>query len=336
MTAMRFLLLADTRNLSTFDPVTPPGEEIRNLFILVLVVTGLILLLVWSVLAYNLATCKRWRGPSDPQPAQVYGSMPIETAWTAAPLLIVFVLILLTARGLWEVKRSPASAPPNADSLKVMVIGRQWWWEYHYSTSQDPEQGFATANELHLPVGEPGHPRPIYLVLQSADVNHSYWVPRLTGKTDVIPGRVNTMWFQSEKPGLYLGQCAEYCGNAHARMLLRVYMDEPKEYEAWLENQKKPAVEEPSARDGREIFLNLACANCHTIRGTPANGTYGPDLTHLMSRETIAAGILHNTPANISKWVQYSQLLKGGCLMPEFKLDEQKVDRLVHYLSTLK
>jgi cytochrome c oxidase subunit 2 len=333
---MSFPLLADTPDFSTFHPVSTSGGEIRNLFILVLVITGLILALVWGVLAYNLLTAKRWRGPDDPQPAQVYGSMPIETAWTAAPLLIVFVLILLTARGLWGVHKAPAEVHPDAQAMNVMVIGRQWWWEYHYTTSEKKEQGFTTANELHLPASDPGQVRQAVLSLQSADVNHSYWVPRLMGKTDLIPGRVNVLTFHSERPGLYLGQCAEYCGNAHARMLLRVYVDEPKAFEAWQANQMKLAVDDPSARDGRDVFLNLACTNCHAIRGTPAKGTYGPDLTHLMSRDTIAAGILPNTPENIRQWVRYSQLLKGGCLMPEFKLSDQEMDKLVHYLTTLK
>jgi cytochrome c oxidase subunit 2 len=328
-----------TQNLSIFDPASPPAEAIRNLFILVLAVTGAIFLLVEGVLLYSIVRFRR-SAPEATEPPQVYGSMPIEIAWTAAPALICFLLALILTRTEFEVRVKPPDPRAGDNSLFVTVIGRQWWWEYVYSRYDGQELGFITANELHVPASEDGVPRPVYLTLQSADVCHSYWVPRLAGKTDLIPGRTNQMWFQSNKTGLYLGQCAEYCGTQHAHMLLRVYVDSPADFQSWLANQRKAAVDSPlddkAARAGRDVFLSQSCVNCHRVRGTRAQGTYAPDLTHLMSRETLASGMVANTPEELRKWLIDPQQTKPGCLMPAFGLSEQQVNDLVGYLGTLK
>jgi len=179
-------------------------------------------------------------------------------------------------------------------------------------------------------------PRPVYLTLRSADVCHSFWVPRLAGKTDLIPGRTNHMWFQTSQPGLFLGQCAEYCGTQHAHMLLRVNVDSPQEFQSWLDAQRKPAVDDAAARAGRDVFLSQSCVNCHRVRGTSARGTYAPDLTHLMSRQTLAAGMVPNTRDQLRNWLTDPQQTKAGCLMPAFGLSRQQVDLLVNYLMTLK
>src|SRR5262249_1117038 len=163
-------------------------------------------------------------------------SMPIEIAWTAAPALVVFVLILVILRTEFEVRANPAPPQPGDNALHVTVIGHQWWWEYAYDYYDGKKLSFITANELHVPASDPGNKgvkRRIYLTLKSADVCHSFWVPRLAGKTDLIPGRTNQMWFETDRPGLYLGQCAEYCGTQHANMLLRVYVDPPDKFQAW-------------------------------------------------------------------------------------------------------
>jgi cytochrome c oxidase subunit 2 len=195
---------------------------------------------------------------------------------------------------------------------------------------QDGEQlRFAAA-------GEDGVPRPVRLTLKSADVCHSFWIPRLAGKTDLIPGRVNSLWFQTDQPGLYVGQCAEYCGTQHAKMLLRVIVDSPRDFDSWLENERKPAAEEPDGSAGRSAFLSQSCVNCHRVRGTPAQGTYAPDLTHLMRRETIASGIVPNTPENLRRWVDNPQTIKPGCLMPAFGLGNRERDDIVRYLLTLR
>ena len=179
-------------------------------------------------------------------------------------------------------------------------------------------------------------PRPVYLTLESADVCHSFWVPRLAGKTDLIPGRTNHMWFQTPQQGLFLGQCAEYCGTQHAHMLLRVSVDSPGEFQNWLDNQKKPASSDASVREGRDVFLSQSCVNCHRVRGTIASGSYAPDLTHLMSRQTLAAGMVANSRDELRKWVIDPRQTKQGCLMPAFGLSEQQVDQIVNYLVTLK
>jgi cytochrome c oxidase subunit 2 len=333
------LLLANgvspPENLSIFDPTSPAAQSIRSLFILVLAITGAIFVIVESVLLYSIVRFRR-SGSETTEPPQVYGSMPIEIAWTVAPMLIVFVLALILTRTEFEIRVNSAKPPPGSKPLYITVIGHQWWWEYVYDKYDGQELGLITANELHVPAGEEGVPRPVYLTLKSADVCHSFWVPRLAGKTDLIPGRTNQMWFQTGQPGLYLGQCAEYCGTQHANMLLRVIVESTAEFQTWLDDQKKPAKNDATARTGRDIFLSQSCVNCHRVRGTSAAGTYAPDLTHLMSRQTLASGIVPNTRDELRKWLIDPQQTKSGCLMPAFGLSEQQLNLLVNYLSTLK
>jgi cytochrome c oxidase subunit 2 len=332
-------LLADgttsAPNLSIFSPASPSAEAIRSLFVLVLAVTGAIFVLVEGVLLYSIVRFRRQR-PEGAEPPQVYGSMPIEIAWTAAPMLIVFLLGLILTRTEFEVRVNPDRPPKGAKPLYVTVIGHQWWWEYVYDRYDGQDVGMITANELHVPASEKGVPRPVYLTLKSADVCHSFWVPRLGGKTDLIPGRTNQMWFQTSQQGLYLGQCAEYCGTQHAHMLLRVNVDSPEDFQTWLDNERKPAADDPAARAGRDLFLSLSCINCHRMRGTSASGTYAPDLTHLMSRQTLASGMVPNTREELRKWVNNPAQTKEGCLMPAFGLSDQQVDLIVNYLTTLK
>jgi cytochrome c oxidase subunit 2 len=329
------------QDLSIFNPVSPPAESIRNLSVLVLAITGFIFVAVEGILIYSIIRFRRGRRqvetlPPSSEPPQVYGSKPIEIAWTAAPALIVFVLVLVSARTLWEVNVPPPQPRAGDNTLFVTVVGRQWWWEYTYDHYNGRELGVTTANELHIPASEVGVARLVYLTLKSADVCHSYWVPRLAGKTDLIPGRVNAMWFQTDQPGLYLGQCAEYCGTQHANMLLRVIVDSPSNFESWLEHERQPAVAEPAAGAGRSAFLAQSCVNCHRVRGTSAQGTYAPDLTHLMSRKTLASGMVENTAENLRRWVDDPQSIKPGCLMPAFGLSDPERNDIVDYLLTLR
>jgi cytochrome c oxidase subunit 2 len=335
---------------SIFDPASPPAEMIRQLAVLVLAITGFIFLIVEGVLCYCILRFRR-RAATGTEPPQVYGSKPIEIAWTAAPALIVFVLVLVSARTLWEVNVPPPEPRVGDNTLFVTVVGRQWWWEYHYDyyngkriralgpDGKETDLPVITANELHMPASEPGAngvKRRVYLTLKSADVCHSYWVPRLGGKTDLIPGRDNSMWFETDQPGLYLGQCAEYCGTQHANMLLRVQVDSPRDFDTWLQNERKPAVQDSAVQAGRSVFLSQSCVKCHRVRGTPARGTYGPDLTHLMSRRTLATGMVLNTAEELQRWVADPQQVKPGCLMPAFGLSGRQRDEMVRYLLTLK
>ena len=324
------------QNLSIFDPVSPPAQSIVNLSILVLAITGFIFLVVEGVFVYAIVRFRRRATDGTSEPPQVYGSKPIEIAWTAAPALVVFVLVLVTTRTLWEVNVTPPAPRTGDNALFVTVVGRQWWWEYNYETYDGRSLGFTTANELHVPVGEGEMQRPVFLTLKSADVAHSFWVPRLGGKVDLIPGKTNSLWFQTDRPGLYLGQCAEYCGMQHANMLIRVVAEPAAEFDRWLEHQAQPGVDEPGARDGRAAFLAQSCVNCHRIRGTSAAGGYAPDLTHMMSRQTLAAGMVPNTPDNLRQWLADPQKIKPGCLMPAFGLSTADLDRIAGYLLTLR
>jgi cytochrome c oxidase subunit 2 len=338
------------QSTSIFDPASPPAESIRSLSVLVLAITGFIFVAVEGILIYTIVRFRRrsaagTSAATEPagqpanremEPPQVYGSKPIEIAWTAAPALVVFVLVLVSARTLWEVNVPPPQPRAGDNTLFVTVVGRQWWWEYRYDSYNGRELGFTTANELHISVSDQGVSRPVYLTLKSADVCHSFGVPRLCGKTDLIPGRTNSVWFQTDKPGLYLGQCAEYCGTQHANMLLRVVVESPSDFESWLANEQKPAVEQPDARAGRAAFLGQSCVNCHRVRGTPAQGGYAPDLTHLMSRKTLASATVQNTPETLRRWLADPQQIKPGCLMPAFGLGDRQRDDIVRYLLTLR
>jgi cytochrome c oxidase subunit 2 len=329
----------ETQSLSIFDTATPQAESIRSLAILVCAITGFIFVVVEGILIYAIVRFRRRgaaAGVTGAEPPQVYGSKPIEIAWTAAPALIVFVLVLVSARTQWEVDRDPPAPQAGDNALFVTVVGRQWWWEYRYTHYNGRELRFITANELHVPAGSGEMARSVYLTLESADVCHSFWVPRLAGKMDLIPGRTNHLWFQCAKPGLYLGQCAEYCGTQHAGMLLRVHVDPPEEFAEWLDRQEQPAVDDPSLAEAKKVFLAQSCVNCHRVRGTAAQGTYGPDLTHLKSRETLATGLFKNTPENLRMWVNDPQKLKAGCLMPAFGLLAREQDQVVRYLLSLR
>jgi cytochrome c oxidase subunit 2 len=293
----------------------------------VLAITGAIFLVVAGLLAYAIIRFRRHANDDGTEPAQIYGSGPVEAAWTTVPFLIVAVLTLSTARVIQEVQdaRKPVSA------LDVQVIGHQWWWEIRY-----PKLGIVTANELHVPVSQGQTRLPTFLDLRSADVVHSFWVPRLAGKTDLIPNKTNSMWIEPERTGLFLGQCAKYCGTQHAKMLLRVYVDTPADFDRWAKQQQKSAENNPSVAAGRLVFERTACINCHAVSGTVANGRFGPDLTHLMSRDTLGSGALNNSPQDLRAWVKSPDHFKPGVLMPAMNLNDADLDQVVTYLTTLE
>jgi cytochrome c oxidase subunit 2 len=309
-----------------FKPDGSPAKAIFDYTILVLVICAVIFIIVAGLLVYTVTRFRRRAGDDEHEPPQVYGSNQIELAWTVLPILIVFVLSLVTARTIAEIQ----NAPPPPKALQVTVVGHQWWWEIRY-----PELGIVTANELHVPASDAAQPRPTFLKLESADVAHSFWIPQLAGKTDLIPNRDNQMWIAPMTPGTYLGNCAEYCGTQHARMLIRVIVHSPGEFETWAAAQQRDAVSDSQVKAGRDLFFSTACVNCHTIKGTEANGKFGPDLTHLMSRETLGSGAALNAPETLRKWVRNPQRLKEGCYMPDMQITDEEVDQMVRYLLTL-
>jgi cytochrome c oxidase subunit 2 len=312
-----------------FSPAGTPAHSIFTLSLLVFGVTAGIFLVVAGLLLYALFRYRhRPEGPGASQePAQIYGSNQIELSWTVIPILIVVMLFLATARVIYANEH----AQKPQDALNITIIGHQFWWEYRYAAS-----GVVTANELHVPVSSSAHSIPSYLTMSSADVDHSFWVPRLAGKTDVIPNKVNVMWIDPEAPGLYLGQCAQYCGAQHAKMLIRVYADPPDQFAAWIAHQQQPANQDPTAAEGRAVFESNACISCHTIRGTVATGRFAPDLTHFASRDTLGSGAIPNTAANVRSFVDDPAHFKPGALMPPMHLNDHDLDAVTQYLTTLK
>lgn len=312
-----------------FAPAGTPARSIFGLSLLVLGISVGIFIVVAGLLLFVLVRFRH--RASDPnasaEPAQIYGSNQIELSWTVIPLLLVVILFLATARVIFSTER--ASKP--AQSIDVTVIGHQFWWEFRY-----PKQGIVTANELHVPVSDPQHPTPTYLTMSSADTDHSFWVPRLAGKMDLIPNKVNTMWIDPQAPGLYLGQCAQYCGAQHAKMLIRVYVDSPAQFAAWVAGQQKNAREDSAVQAGEAVFQHNACISCHTVAGTVATGRFGPDLTHLASRDTIASGSVLFNAQNIRAFVDDPSHFKPGVLMPPMHLSDQDLDRVTAYLTSLK
>lgn len=306
-----------------FDPLSTPSHKIHEVAFLAIGICAGIFVIVSGLLAYAIIKFKKKEGDIL-EPPQIYGSTQIELAWTVIPILIVFVLILVTARTVGEIQ----NRKPAENALKIKVIGHQWWWEVHYE-----DQKIITANEIHIPVGVE-----TWFTLESADVVHSFWVPQLAGKMDVIPNRRNYLWMDPQQTGLYPGNCAEYCGTQHANMLIRVYVDTKEDFEKWLASQKAAPVpsSDPLVEAGRKVFYENSCMSCHKIDGTIAEGTFGPDLTHLMSRKSLASGMIENNPKNLWQWVRDPQKIKNGALMPDMALTNEEVDQVVAFLSTLK
>ena len=312
---------------SIWEPASTPAFDIYHLSFFVLEITAAIFVVVASLLAYTLVRFRARRDDDQSEPAQIYGSNQVELAWTVIPVLIVVVLFLTTARVIFAIQDAPK---PQA-ALEVTAVGHQFWWEYRY-----PKEGIVGANELHVPVSSKGQPTPTYIKLLSADVDHSFWLPQLAGKTDLIPNHPNDIWIDPLKPGLYLGQCAQFCGVQHANMLLRVYVDTPEQFAAWVSNQKKNGAQDATVAAGRHVFETQACMNCHTVQGTAATGRFGPDLTHLASRDTLASGMIPNSRDNLRHWIKDPNTIKPGCLMPAMQLSEEQLDQVTNYLETLK
>lgn len=295
------------------------GQKQQDLFWVIFWWAVAVFVAVEGLLLFIIIWFRRKPGQADPP--QTHGNTRLEIAWTIAPVLVLVSIGVPTIATIFD------NATVPEVSMSVRVVGHQWWWEFDY-----PELGVVTGNEMHIPVGEP-----ISLVIGSADLIHSFWVPKLAGKIDAIPGRDNTMWFRADKAGTYFGQCAELCGIQHANMRLRVIAQPRAEFDAWVRAQRAtPAAPSGEAARGAQVFATNACIGCHTIAGTPGVGKTGPNLTHFGSRTTLAAGIMPNTAENLSNWLRNPQAVKPGTLMPNLKLSDDQVSALVTYLQSLK
>ncbi len=325
---------------STIDPATRDfGPAIQDLYLTVFWWTMFILAVVWTVLAYVLVRFREREG--GPEPKKTRGHLGLEIGWTAGAAVIVVLITIPTIRTVF---RTQAQAGP--DALVVEVIGHQWWWEFRY-----PEQEIVTANELHLPVG-----RQVDLRMWSADVIHSFWIPRFGGKRDVNPlvrepdgtSSINRLTFTVDEPGVYQGQCAEFCGASHTLMGIRAVVVSESEFQDWAQSMAS-AVEPDSgslAARGRDAFMTSTCIACHAIAGTNARGALGPSLTRLESRMTIAAGLLENTTANLVEWINDPARIKPGARMPGVTeggggfpataLSPEQVEAIAAYLSGIE
>ena len=295
------------------------AREILHVYGIITWVAAVIALVVFAGLAWVLL---RFRDrPGAPPPPQTRGHTLLELSWTIAPALVLLLIAIPTIQVIFRTQATPA-----AGALEVLVRGRQWWWEFRY-----PALDVATANELHLPAG-----RPVQLTLEGPDVIHSFWVPQLGGKRDVVPGRLNRLTLTPETPGEYWGQCAEFCGASHANMGMRVVVDAPAAFERWVAAQRAtPAEPAGPAAAGKAIFASRACVGCHTIRGVSA-GVLGPDLTTFGGRKTLAAGMLPNTPETVAAWVKDPGAIKPGVKMPALGLTDAEARAVAAYLMTLK
>lgn len=320
--ALLFAACAKNAPQDTLDPAGPIAARINELFWPVFwIAVGIFVLvegaLLWAVIRY------RHRG-DGPGPQQVHGNTRLEIAWTVAPALLLAIFVAIpTVATIINLSRKP-----SGDVLEVKVTAHQWWWAYEYTDLR-----VVTANELHIPVG-----KPVFITLESDDVIHSFWVPRLAGKQDVVPGRTNTMTIEASEPGRYPGQCTEYCGLSHANMRLLVVAESPEDFDDWVSRQRLPA-DSPAdalAGEGENLFLSGACAGCHTINGTSAQGKVGPDLTHVAGRSVFAGAMFDLNSENLAKWLRDPPGVKPGSRMPNLGLSEGEIEALIAYLETLK
>ena len=306
---------------SPFNPSSPQAQAIADLFAWNLIIAGIIFALVFGLTIY--ITIRYRGGLGAGEPPQVFGNSKLEIAWTLAPALLLVVVFGFT------VGTMRAADPPVGDQPPDLVItGYQWWWQVEY-----PASGVVTANEIHIPVG-----KRLLMRIEGGDVIHDFWVPQLGPKRDMVPGHPNYLWIEADTPGTYLGACAEYCGDQHAWMRLRVIAQPQAEFDAWQQQQRQVPAGPASgdAAQGALIFQQRTCANCHAIASTPAAGRAGPDLSHLASRQTLGAGVLDNTTENLRAWLVDPQAVKPGNHMPSLRMTEEELRALVAYLETLQ
>jgi len=312
-------------NQSALDPHGPVARTILDLGWVLFGVTVVVYVLVLAGLAWALL---RQRREADATPAADRRFTSIVAALTVVTTLTLVGLVAVS-----EVSGRALGVPQAPHPVMVDIVGHQWWWEFRYRDDRDPSKVVTSPNELHIPVGVP-----IVLNAMSQDVIHSFWVPNLTGKRDLIPGQVTTTWMQADTAGIYRGQCAEFCGPSHAKMAFVVVAEPVEKFQAWIQHQREPAGEPAAgqAMQGHDVFLSRQCTLCHAIQGTPAGAHLGPDLTHVGSRMTIASGTLENEPTPLNAWVENAPSIKPGVRMPPHMLETSEREAVVAYLRSLQ
>ena len=320
---------------NSLNPGGTSAAKVDSLFWMVFWIAVVVFVIVSVGLLFAVLRFRERKGVTRAV-RQIHGSTKLELAWTIIPVVILAVIAVPTIKLLFELREAPA---PGDNALEIEVIGHQWWWEFRY-----PDYGFTTANEMHIPTD-----RPIYLTLTSADVIHSFWVPRLAGKRDAVPGRTSNILLEADEPGVFIGQCAEFCGLAHADMRQRVFAHTEADFEAWALAQAIPAAvpTEGAALAGWEVF-QTQCTSCHAIAGTAATSQLAPNLTHFASRTAFAGATLDNTEEHLREWLrnpsalvpmhpERNDLAAGRVLgMPDLGLTEEQITDLIAFLETLK
>ncbi|MFL5382562.1 MAG: cytochrome c oxidase subunit II [Longimicrobiaceae bacterium] len=314
---------------TTFHPTTELARISDGLFWLTAGLGAVVGVLVLGIMGYFLWKFRYHPGAGEPK--QIHGNTRLEVAWTLIPAVILAVIAIPTVRAIFATQPDPNTLPPG--TVTIEVIGKQWWWEFRYP--QTNGDTVVTANEVHVPVG-----RTVHLVLLSDNVLHSFWVPQMGGKRDLITNRVNHLVFTPEEPGVYYGQCAEFCGSSHSLMRMRLIAHTQAGYDQWLANEGRPAVEplpgDSAVALGKQLVTQGACAGCHAIEGTPMVQRIGPNLTHFGRRRTLAAGILENDAESLRRWLRNPPEVKPGSKMPNLNLTEQQITYIIAYLQSLQ
>ncbi len=320
---------------NSLDPAGPDARSIDNLWWPVFWIATVVFVVVEAALLFAVFRFRRRPG-SDHQVKQTHGNVRLEIVWTIIPVVLLAAIAIPTVVTLFDLRSAP---DPDENALQIEVTGHQWWWEFYY-----PDYGFSTANEMHIPAG-----RTVYLTMTSADVIHSFWAPQLNGKRDLVPGRTTNLTLEADEPGIFLGQCTEFCGLAHADMRHRVFADTESDFETWAEAQAEPATLPTGgpAAAGWETF-QASCAACHTIAGSSATGEFAPDLTHFASRTTFGGATFANTDQHLRDWLhnpsdlkpmrpELNDLAAGRVLgMPNLGLTDQEIDDLIAFLEILE
>ena len=323
---------------STFDATGPVAQSQLTLFWIIFWAAAFVFVVVEGILIYTMIRYRRKPGDGDPH--QTHGHTGLEIGWTVLPSLVLVVVAVPTVLTIFD----NANSPDPEGAMRVDVVGVQWWWEFRYPDEDDPTQTVVTANELHIPVDEV-----VNITLNSRDVLHSFWLPKIAGKVDLVPNNQNTMWIKAEETGHFYGTCGEFCGESHALMRFRVIVEPREDFDAWLESERQDAIEptDPLALEGKAIFEGpqAQCWSCHTIKGTRSQGKIGPDLTHVGRRTHIAAGVRENTQDNLLEWIRDPNAIKPGNIMaaqgqvyndPTLKLSDAQISALVRYLQGLQ